>query len=47
MARDRQFEIRDGVLFDRHNVLDTAKHCWVRNLYLQAKLTAMRPLPNC
>ncbi|MGH8032420.1 MAG: hypothetical protein ACREO8_08675 [Luteimonas sp.] len=31
--------MRDGVLFDHHNVLDTAKHCWTRNLFLQGRAT--------
>ncbi|MBA3487735.1 MAG: hypothetical protein H0T88_11210 [Lysobacter sp.] len=39
MARDREFEIRDGVLLDRHNVAATAKHCWVHNRVLQARAT--------
>lgn len=37
MARDREFELRDGVLFDNHNVQDTAAHCWARNLVLQGR----------
>ncbi|MGH8104851.1 MAG: hypothetical protein ACREO1_16265 [Arenimonas sp.] len=35
MSRDREFEVRDEVMFDIHNVQDTAKHCWTRNRYLQ------------
>lgn len=37
MARDRESEIRHGVLFDRHNVLETARYCRARNGYLQHK----------
>ena len=39
MSRDREFEVRDEVLFDCHNVQDTAKHCWTRNGYLQGNAT--------
>jgi hypothetical protein len=35
MARDRDYVLRDGVLFDVHNLNETASHCWVRNRYLQ------------
>ena len=39
MSRDREFEVREEVLFDCHNVQDTAKHCWTRNRYLQGNAT--------
>lgn len=35
MSRDRTWLLRDGVLFDVHNLNETASHCWARNQYLQ------------
>jgi len=35
MTRQREYFIRDGVLFDAHNVRETARHCLPRNPLLQ------------
>lgn len=39
MSRDREFVVRDEVLFDNHNVQDTAHYCWTHNRYLQGIAT--------
>jgi hypothetical protein len=37
MVLEQSHELRDGVLFDCRNVMDTAKHCMARNEYLSGK----------
>jgi len=37
----REFEIRDRVVFDHRNVIETANHCWARNGYLQGKAASV------